>query len=86
MGSKHAKNRPLQEASALDAKLKRADPLIKHAITEYRNEISRLKRQLVKEQIAHETEKNGLLAQLEEAKRPVLNIHVPSVPSGNKAF
>lgn len=61
MGSKHTKKKPSQKVSALDAKVEKADSLIKHAIAEYRKEISRLQRHLVKEQIAHEPEKNRLL-------------------------
>jgi hypothetical protein len=66
-----AKKQPISELSELDAKVQKADPVIKHAISEYRKEIDRLQKQLVKEQIAHESETARMREQLEKDKLTV---------------
>ena len=42
--------------------------MIKYAISEYQKEIVRLQKQLVKEHIAHESEKAHLLERIEQEK------------------
>lgn len=59
------------EPTELDMKLQQADPMIKHAISEYKKELARLQKQLVKEQIAHESEKAHLLERIDQEKNPI---------------
>ena len=62
------KKQTVPEPSELDSRLQQADPMIKQAISEYQKEIARLQKQLVKEQIAHESEKAHLLERIEQEK------------------
>ncbi|HEY6281293.1 MAG TPA: hypothetical protein VIW72_05805 [Burkholderiales bacterium] len=73
MSVRNPKEQPI---STLDAEVAKSHPLVKHAMTEFRKEISRLHKQLVKEQIAHESETEKLRAQLEQAKAPQFNIAI----------
>lgn len=57
------------ENSELDSRVKNADPMIQIAFKAYRDEIARLQKQLVKEQLAHESEIANLLAQIEQRKQ-----------------
>ncbi len=66
------KKEPVKENSELDKKMKQADPMIKHALSEYKKEIFRLQKQLVKEQIAHDSEIARLTAQFEKDKLTVV--------------
>lgn len=59
---------PVIEPSELETKVQQADPLIQHAFSEYQKEIRRLQKQLVKEHIAHESEKAHLLERIEQEK------------------
>jgi len=68
MTSRNNNKNSINETSELDKKIEQADPLIKHAISEYRKEILRLQKQIVKEQISHESEKQYLLERLEQEK------------------
>ena len=63
---------PVKENSELDKKARQADPMIKHAFTEYKKEISRLQKQLVKEQITHESEIVRLKAKFEKEQVTVV--------------
>lgn len=62
------KKQPISELSELDAAVQKAEPIIKHAIAEYRKEVERLQKQLVKEQIAHESETARRNEQFEKDK------------------
>jgi hypothetical protein len=68
MTKRNASKQPVNEPSELDTKVQQADPMIKQAFSEYKKEIARLQQQLVKEQIAHESEKARLLERLEQEK------------------
>lgn len=74
MAKRNTKNQSSHEPSELETKLQQADPMIKHAISEYQKEIERLQKQLVKEQIAHESEKAHLLERIEQEKQHVVEI------------
>ena len=66
------KKEPIKENSELEKKVRQADPMIKYAFSEYKKEISRLQKQLVKEQITHESEVARLMAQFEKNKLTVV--------------
>ncbi|HDL85656.1 MAG TPA: hypothetical protein ENH11_04930 [Candidatus Acetothermia bacterium] len=66
------KKDPIKDNSELDKKVRQADPMIKHAFSEYKKEISRLQKQLAKEQIAHESEIAGLKAKFEKERITVV--------------
>ena len=66
--SKQNNSEPVYEPSELENKVKQADPMIQDAISEYKKEIARLRKLLVKEQIAHESEKAHLLERIEQEK------------------
>jgi hypothetical protein len=68
MVKRSTKKQTVHEPSELDTKVQQADPMIKQAISEYQKEIARLQKQLVKEQIAHESEKAHLLERIEQEK------------------
>ena len=68
MAKRNTKNQPVHERSELETKVQRADPMIKQAFSEYQKEIERLQKQLVKEHIAHESEKAHLLERIEKEK------------------
>jgi len=68
MVKRNTKKQPDPEPSELDTKVQEADPMIKQAISEYQKEIARLQKQLVKEQIAHESEKAHLLERIKQEK------------------
>ena len=68
MAKRNTKNQPVHERSELETKVQRADPMIKQAFSEYQKEIERLQKQLVKEHIAHESEKAHLLERIEQEK------------------
>ena len=68
MVKRNTEKQPVPEPSELDAKVQQADPMIKQAISEYQKEIARLQKQLVKEQIAHESEKAHLLERIKQEK------------------
>ena len=68
MTKRNPENKPVVEPSELESKVQQADPIIKHAISEYQKEIARLQKQLVKEHIAHESEKAHLLERIEQEK------------------
>ena len=68
MGKRNPKNDQVVEPSELEFKVQQADPMIKYAISEYQKEIVRLQKQLVKEHIAHESEKAHLLERIEQEK------------------
>lgn len=68
MTKRNPQNKPIIEASDLETKMQQADPIIKHAFSEYQKEIARLQKQLVKEHIAHESEKAHLLERIEQEK------------------
>ena len=72
MAKRNPKNNPVVEPSELELKVQQADPMIKHAISEYQKEIARLQKQLVKEQIAHESERAHLLERIEQEKIQVV--------------
>ena len=59
------------ELSELDAAVQNAEPILKHAIAEYRKEVARLQKQLVKEQIAHESETARMKEQFQKDKLTV---------------
>ena len=69
---RNPKNNPVVEPSELESKVQQADPMIKHAFSEYQKEITRLQKQLVKEQIAHESERAHLLERIEQEKIQVV--------------
>ncbi len=66
MTERYPKNNPVVEPSEFETKMQQADPMIKHAFSEYQKEIARLQKQLVKEHIAHESEKAHLLERLKQ--------------------
>lgn len=66
--SKQKKDKSISEPSELDHRIKKADPMIREAISEYKKEIARLQKKLVKEQISHESEKAHLLEQIKQNK------------------
>ena len=68
MTKRNPENKPVVEPSELESKVQQADPIIKHAFSEYQKEIARLQKQLVKEHIAHESEKAHLLERIEQEK------------------
>lgn len=68
MAKRNAKNKPIIEPSEFETKMQQADPIIKHAFSEYQKEIARLQKQLVKEHIAHESERAHLLERIEQEK------------------
>jgi len=68
MAKRNPKNDQVVEPSELEFKVQQADPMIKYAISEYQKEIVRLQKQLVKEHIAHESEKAHLLERIEQEK------------------
>lgn len=72
MAKRNSKNDTVAEPSELESKVQQADPMIKHAISEYQKEIARLQKQLVKEQIAHESERAHLLERIEQGKLQVV--------------
>ena len=72
MVKRSTKKQTVHEPSELDTKVQQADPMIKQAISEYQKEIARLQKQLVKEQIAHESEKAHLLERIEQEKVDVV--------------
>jgi hypothetical protein len=51
MTKRNTKNKPIIEPSEFETKMQQADPIIKHAFSEYQKEIARLQKQLVKEHI-----------------------------------
>jgi len=68
MTKRDLENKPVIEPSELETKIQKADPIIKYAFSEYQKEITRLQKQLVKEHIAHESEKAHLLERIEQEK------------------
>ena len=72
MAKRYSPKKPVTESSELETKVQQADPMIKHAFSEYKKEIARLQKQLVKEQIAHESEKVHLLERIEQEKLHVV--------------
>lgn len=63
------------EPTELDKALRNAAAIVQEAVAEFRKEVGRLQRQLVKEQIAHESERAALLARLDHnavASAPLL--------------
>jgi len=81
MTKQNSPKQPIYEPSELDTKVQQAHPMIKLAISEYQKEIARLQKQLVKEQIAHESEKQYLLERIEQEK---VNVTIQSF-SGEKS-
>jgi TPP-dependent pyruvate/acetoin dehydrogenase alpha subunit len=69
----------------LNRKLSKTHPIIKQAFSEYKKEIARLQKQLVKEQIAHQSEIERMKAEFEEQiqSMPGFNIQLVS-PSKDK--
>lgn len=61
---------PVNDKSELETKMEQADPMIKQAFSECKKEIARLQQQLVKEQIAHESEIERMKAQFEKQMQP----------------
>ncbi len=68
MAKRNTKNQPIHEPSELETKMQHADPMIKQAFSEYQKEIKRLQKQLVKEHIAHESEKAHFLERIKQEK------------------
>jgi hypothetical protein len=68
MTKRDAPKQPINEPSELESKVQQADPMIKQAFSEYQKEIVRLQKQLVKEHIAHESEKAHLLERIKKEK------------------
>lgn len=74
------KKQPVNEKSELETKVQQADPIIKQAFSDYKKEIARLQKQLVKEQIAHESEVERMKEQFKEEIKsaPKINVHFVS--------
>ena len=72
MTKRNIENKPVIEPSEFETKMQNADPIIKYAISEYKKEIARLQKQLVKEQIAHESENAHLLERIVQEKIQVV--------------
>ncbi len=84
MTKRTPKQKPVDEFTELDAKVNQADPIIKQAFSEYKKEISRLQKQLVKDQIAHESEIERMKAQFKEQMESISKIDVHFVSSNDK--
>ncbi len=80
-----SKKQPKTEISELDIKMRKTHPMIKQAFSEYEKEINRLQKQLVKEQIRHQSEIERMKAEFEEQiqSMPDFKFHVVS-PSKDK--
>ncbi len=81
-----SKKQPKTEISELDVKMSKTHPMIKQAFSEYKKEISRLQKQLVKEQIRHQSETERMKAEFEEEiqSMPNINFQVVSPSKINK--
>lgn len=69
-----------KQISTVDTEIKKAHPLIKNLISEFRKENARLQRLIAKNQVAYESETNRIRAQLKEKAAPRVSfvIHSPS--------
>ena len=68
MTKRNSEKQPIADPSELETKVQKADPMIKEAFFQYQKEIARLQKQLVKEHIAHESEKAHLLERIEQER------------------
>jgi hypothetical protein len=72
MVKRDTEHNKINESFELETKVQQADPMIKQAFSEYKKEIMRLQKQLVKEQIAHESEKEYLLERIKQGEMHVI--------------
>jgi hypothetical protein len=71
MTKRNTKKQPVSKLSELDLKVSQADPIIKHAFSEYPKEVSRLQKLLVKQEITHKSEIARLKESFEQNKLTV---------------
>jgi|GEM_PF-4299556 len=75
------KKQPKHKISELDVQVSKAHPMIKQAFSEFKKEINRLQKQLVKEQINHESEIARMDAEYEEQIQSMPDFNIHYVPS-----
>ena len=76
-----SKKQAKTHVSELDTKMSKAHPMIKQAFSEFKKEIDRLQKQLVKEQISHESEIARMNAEHEEEIKSLPNMVFHVAPS-----